>query len=195
MTSPDTQQKETPSQTAGPYVHIGLAPAHAGLRPTLPDLGAVPSVVEGSPLIEVRGTVRDGAGARVNDVLIEVWQADAAGRYAEPAETRTGWARVIPDFETGIFSFRTVKPGAVQTPTGQRLAPHLCLWLVARGINIGLHTRMYFPEDAALHDADPALCCITDARRRETLIAQSTKDHYQFDIVLQGANETVFFDF
>jgi len=196
-------QEETPSQTAGPYVHIGLAPAAAGFAIFERELGRV-IAGPGSKgeRIRVEGRVLDGAGAPVTDVLIEVWQANAAGRYNHPEDTGelevepdfTGFGRVIPDFETGVFSFETVKPGT----TGQGQAPHLNLWLVARGINLGLNTRMYFGDEDTANAADPVLGRIERAARRQTLIAgrDNTGDMpvYRFDIHLQGASETVFFD-
>ena len=196
-------QEETPSQTAGPYVHIGLAPAAAGFAIFERELGRV-IAGPGSKgeRIRVEGRVLDGAGAPVTDVLIEVWQANAAGRYnhlEDPSELAmepdfTGFGRVIPDFETGVFSFETVKPGT----TGQGQAPHLNLWLVARGINLGLNTRMYFGDEDTANAADPVLGRIESAARRQTLIAgrDNTGDMpvYRFDIHLQGASETVFFD-
>ncbi|MDH3668531.1 MAG: protocatechuate 3,4-dioxygenase subunit alpha, partial [Paracoccaceae bacterium] len=121
---------ETPSQTAGPYLQIGLAPAAAGIAGAA-DLGTaiVPPNAPGER-IRIEGRVLDGDGAPVTDVLIEVWQADAEGQYAPGF----GWGRVMPDPETGIFSFETVKPGAVPGPGNAPQAPHLNLWLVARGI-------------------------------------------------------------
>ncbi|TJZ90934.1 protocatechuate 3,4-dioxygenase subunit alpha [Paracoccus gahaiensis] len=188
--------KETPSQTAGPYVHLGLAPAAAGVARPGRDLGfgGVPGGVPG-PRIRVTGRVFDGMGAPVTDVLIEVWQADAGGFYpGQPgaAPGFAGWARVVPDFDTGLFALDTILPGAVPGPGGRLLAPHLSLWLVARGINTGLQTRMYFPDrDNA---ADPVLSLIEPPRRRRTLIATGADGAYRFDIHLQGDRETVFLD-
>lgn len=188
--------KETTSQTAGPYVHIGLAPGAAGFKTFDQELGEViaPAGVAGQR-IRVEGIVTDGLGMPVKDVLIEVWQADANGIYPQSLREDgfRGWGRVIPDFETGLWQFDTIKPGAVSGRGGQVQAPHLNLWLVARGINIGLNTRMYFPEDA--HETDPILNAIDGVARRKTLIAtQVSAGHYRFDIRLQGDDETVFID-
>ncbi|MEE4189285.1 MAG: protocatechuate 3,4-dioxygenase subunit alpha [Roseobacter sp.] len=189
--------KELPSQTAGPYVHIGLAPSTAGLKTGPADLGtkiAGPQM-HGSR-IAVRGRVFDGAGAVVTDFMMEVWQADAKGHHHtkdHPAAGGLGWGRVVPDFETGDFSFETVKPGAVLCASRQPQAPHLNLWLVARGINLGLNTRMYFSDSADQNAQDPVLNSIALPERRATLIAQQKADHYRFDIHLQGPQETVFF--
>lgn len=187
--------RETPSQTAGPYVHIGLAPGAAGFQMYDRELGqviAAPDVP--GQRVRIQGQVIDGLGAAVKDVLIEVWQADSHGIYAQDprdvAPGFRGWGRVIPDFDSGLFAFDTIKPGA---NGGQ--APHINLWLVARGINIGLNTRMYFPDDGDSHAADPVLNSIEHPARRQTLIAvQIAPDHYRFDIRLQGAGETVFMD-
>jgi protocatechuate 3,4-dioxygenase, alpha subunit len=190
--------KESASQTAGPYVHIGLAPAAAGFDIYKTELGhdiAGPNA-DGTH-ITVTGTVYDGTGAPVKDELIEVWQANANGIYPGRGEVEDGfcgWGRVIPDFETGVFSFHTVKPGVVTGRGGRPMAPHLNLWLVARGINIGLNTRMYFGDEATANATDPVLGLIEQTARRNTLIARAEGTTYHFDICLQGDDETVFFD-
>jgi protocatechuate 3,4-dioxygenase alpha subunit len=194
--------KETASQTAGPYVHIGLAPGAAGFKTFEQELGQViagPDVA--GERIRVEGLVLDGTGAPVRDVLLEVWQADAAGIYPHPEDPRhaqvakgfRGWGRVITDFDNGLWSFDTIKPGATPGRAGRIQAPHISFWLVARGINIGLNTRMYFPEDD--HSADPVLTSVEHLARRQTLIATKTGPGlYRFDIRLQGDGETVFLD-
>ncbi len=196
--------RETTSQTAGPYVHIGLAPGAAGFKTFERELGQV-IAPEGTPgeRIRIEGHVIDGTGAPVKDVLIEVWQADAAGIYPHPEDPRAGqaapgfrgWGRVIPDFDTGLWVIDTIKPGPVPGRAGRVQAPHLNLWLVARGINIGLNTRMYFPEDEGALAADPVLNSVEVPARRQTLIAtRSAPGSYRFDIRLQGEGETVFID-
>lgn len=202
MVQPLNYLRETASQTAGPYVHIGLAPGAAGLSIFRNELGqaiAAPDVP--GHRIRVTGTVTDGAGAPVRDVLLEVWQADAAGNHPHPDDPRhaqaapgfRGWGRIIPDFDTGEWGFDTIKPGPVMGRNARRMAPHLSFWLVARGINIGLNTRMYFDDED--NSADPVLNLIEQANRRATLIAQKTAPgHYRFDIRLQGEGETVFLD-
>ena len=199
--------KETPSQTAGPYVHLGLAPSAAGFDIFERELGgdiAGPGVA--GERVRVEGIVHDGTGAPVRDVLIEVWQANAAGIYRHEADPRAeevedgfrGWGRVISEFETWLWSFETVKPGPVPGREGRTMAPHLNLWIVARGINIGLNTRMYFGDEEAANRADPVLSLIEQERRRSTLIAPREDRGgvavYRFDIRLQGEDETVFFD-
>ena len=181
--------RETPSQTAGPYVHIGTMPAFAGLairqNETL-------NVIEGpGDKIVIEGTVFDGSGTAVRDALLELWQADSQGRVGANGL----WGRAAADGTTGLYSFHTVRPGALEWRNGKMQAPHLSLLIFARGINIHLHTRMYFPENDAAHAMDPALSRIEHAVRRKTLIATRVRDgHYRFDIRLQGEDETVFFD-
>ncbi|MCS3743153.1 protocatechuate 3,4-dioxygenase subunit alpha [Rhizobium sp. BK661] len=195
--------KETPSQTAGPYVHIGLTPnfcAIEGVYDT--DLGTV--MVNDKTLgerITVTGRVFDGAGALVRDAVIEIWQADSAGLYNSPSEMRgtadpnfTGWGRCATRAEDGVFTFETVKPGVVPFRDGRKMAPHLTVWIVARGINIGLHTRMYFPEEVEANQADPLLLRIEHRDRVDTLIATREGSTLTFDIRLQGERETVFLD-
>lgn len=191
---------ETPSQTAGPYVHIGLAPGAAGFDIYARELGwdiAGPDAP--GERIRIEGLVIDGTGAPVKDVMLEAWQADAAGIYPHPEDPRhadcapgfRGWGRVITDFETGLWAFDTVKPGKIAGARAQ--APHINLWIVARGINLGLNTRLYFDDED--NSADPVLGLIEQTHRRATLIARKTAPgRYRFDIRLQGENETVFLD-
>ncbi|MGR3520644.1 MAG: protocatechuate 3,4-dioxygenase subunit alpha [Roseovarius sp.] len=190
--------KESASQTAGPYVHIGLAPGDAGFDIYAQELGRdITGPNAQGARITVTGTVTDGTGAPVKDVLIEVWQANAAGIYPGAGEVEDGfrgWGRVIPDFDSGVFDIETVKPGAIMGRDGRLMAPHLNLWLVARGINTGLNTRMYFGDEEAANAADPVLGLIEQAHRRQTLIARADGLRYHFGIRLQGDNETVFFD-
>ncbi|MEO1537482.1 MAG: protocatechuate 3,4-dioxygenase subunit alpha [Pseudomonadota bacterium] len=197
--------KETASQTAGPYVHIGLAPGSAGFDIYKQELGhdIVGPKAKGQR-IRVEGCVFDGMGSPVRDVLIEVWQANAAGNYAHPEgggqveEGFRGWGRVISDFQTGEWGFDTVKPGATRGRNAGTQAPHLNLWIVARGINIGLNTRIYFDDEAEANAADPVLNLVEWEHRRATLIAVHMERQgtpvYRFDIRLQGESETVFFD-
>ena len=182
--------KETASQTAGPYVHIGLAPGAAGFKIYARELGN-DMIAADTPgeRIRIEGMVFDGTGAPVKDALIEAWQADGDGvhphledpRQAEAAPGFRGWARILTDFHTGLFAFDTIK-----------------LWIVARGINIGLQTRLYFEDEAEANKADPILNLIEQEQRRATLMARrEARDGqtvYRFDIRLQGEGETVFFD-
>lgn len=194
--------RESPSQTAGPFVHIGLAPRFAGVE-GVADLGSGPLYREGvrGERITIAGRVIDGTGAEVRDALVEAWQADAAGLYPSPSEARgradsafIGWGR-SPIGADGCFRFETVRPGPVPDRHGRVQAPHVTLWVVARGINLGLHTRLYFPEDEAAHASDPLLGRIDPPARRQTLIAQrEASGAYRFDVRLQGEGETVFLD-
>ncbi|MEM9231638.1 MAG: protocatechuate 3,4-dioxygenase subunit alpha [Pseudomonadota bacterium] len=197
--------RESASQTAGPYVHIGLAPGAAGFDIYKQELGhdiAGPNAK--GERIRVEGLVIDGTGSPVKDVLLEVWQANADGNYAHPEgggdveNGFRGWGRVITDFETGEWSFDTVKPGPTRGRNVGTQAPHISLWLVARGINIGLNTRMYFSDEEAANSKDPVFKMIEWQARRPTLVATRSEQDgvavYRFDIRLQGEDETVFFD-
>lgn len=197
--------RETASQTAGPYVHIGLAPGAAGFDIYDHELGHdICGPNAGGARVRVEGVVTDGMGAPIKDVLLEVWQANAAGVYAHPEGGGAvepgfrGWGRVITDFDTGAWGFDTIKPGPVPGREGRVQAPHLNIWIVARGINLGLNTRMYFDDEAEANAQDPVLRLVEWAHRRSTLIAtRSERDGmpvYRFDIRLQGDDETVFFD-
>ena len=198
MTHRVEHHRETASQTGGPYVHIGLAPKQAGFDIFENNFGnrLVQQGTEGER-ITIEGRVFDGLGLPMKDVLIEIWQADSQGHYAHPADPKPssfrGWGRTGADFDTGIYTFETIKPGAVG---GQ--APHISFWIVARGINLGLHTRLYFADEAAANARDAVLNGIEWLPRRETLMAQRTlrdgKPVYTFDIRVQGEGETVFFD-
>ena len=211
LTTPLTRYPETPSQTGGPYVHIGLAPQQAGFEIFDNNFGNV--MVQPATLgerIRVEGRVFDGSGTLMRDVLIEVWQANAAGKYAHPADRQDkpldpafrGWGRTGADFDTGVFSFETIKPGQVLGANGQLQAPHICLILFARGINTGLHTRLYFGDEDLANATDPILNGIEWEVRRKTLLAtreqRAGEVVYRFDIRIQdtpdGGQETVFFD-
>jgi protocatechuate 3,4-dioxygenase, alpha subunit len=195
--------KESPSQTAGPYVHIGCVPTFAGLGGVYPeDLGQtmLTSDTEGER-IAIEGRVHDGIGTPIRDAVIEIWQADARGYFNSPAETRgaadasfTGWGRQPTDADSGLYRFETIKPGRLPWPDGRMQAPHILVWVVARGINLGLHTRIYFGDEAAANAEDPLLARIEQTQRVETLIAARAGDTYTFNIHLQGDHETVFFD-
>ncbi|RWC57120.1 protocatechuate 3,4-dioxygenase subunit alpha [Mesorhizobium sp.] len=195
--------RESPSQTAGPYVHIGLTPNFCGIVGVYPnDLGAtmVNDETKGER-IGLRIRVLDGTGTPLKDALIEIWQADADGLYNSPAELRGaadpnffGWGRCPTDMETGLCTFETIKPGRVPFTDGRLMAPHITLWIVARGINLGLHTRLYFSDEEKANAQDPILARIEQRIRVPTLIAERQGDTYIFDVHLQGEKETVFFD-
>lgn len=184
--------KETPSQTAGPYVHIGTLPNVAGLDVPRHGISNRTGFECGTPVI-IRGVIRDGGGDLVKDAMLEIWQAGPDGRYGPG---RTGWARSHTDFETGEFRFETVKPGPVPPAGGiAQHAPHMTLMVFARGINLHLHTRIYFSDEDAANAADPLLAAIADGDRRNTLLARPDPEGnntWRFDVQLQGNAETVF---
>ena len=195
--------KETPSQTAGPYVHIGLMPNFVGIHvPHAEDLGG--RMINDRTLgerIDIEGHVFDGAGEPLRDCVVEIWQADTNGLYPSPSETRgpadpnfTGWGRSAADPQTGLFRFQTIRPGRVPFPDGRLQAPHVSLWIVARGINLGLNTRMYFSDEDKANAEDPILARVEHRSRVATLIGRREGNLFSFDVHLQGADETVFFD-
>ena len=195
--------KETPSQTAGPYVHIGLMPNFVGIHGAhAEDLGGrmINERTKGA-LITIEGRVIDGGGEPLRDCVVELWQADAAGLYPRPSETRgaadpyfAGWGRAAADPQSGVCRFETIKPGRVPFPDGRMQAPYVSLWIIARGINVGLITRVYFADEAEANAADPILGRIEPAARVRTLVAERRGDTFSLDIHLQGPYETVFFD-
>lgn len=185
----------TPSQTVGPYFAYGLTARQYGYDfDQLADHRIAREDTPGTR-IRVGGQVFDGAGAVVDDAMIEIWQADAAGRHAGPAEFADptafhGFGRCGTGSDPSqSFRFETVKPGRHD---GQ--APHLDVIVFSRGLLLHLYTRIYFPDEEEANAADPVLALVP-AERRGTLIAHLAADgHYRFDIVLQGDDETVFFE-
>ena len=184
----------TASQTVGPYFRIGLS-----------YLDSIALCTEETPgkHITVSGQIFDANGAPVPDAQVELWQADDQGRFAgyDPAESGsvsegfTGFARVAVN-ERGAFKFHTVYPGSVATLDGETQAPHIVLMLSMRGILKQLYTRIYFAEDPRNTD-DPVLSAVP-AERRKTLIAElipAISNEYLWNIRLQGADETVFFQY
>ncbi|RZG67629.1 MULTISPECIES: protocatechuate 3,4-dioxygenase subunit alpha [Acinetobacter] len=198
---------ETPSQTGGPYVHIGLLPQQANIEVFENNFNN--QLVKENTLgerIRLEGQVFDGLGLPLRDVLVEIWQADANGVYPSAADIQGkavapnffGWGRTGADFDTGFWSFNTIKPGAVPGRKGTTQAPHIALIIFARGINIGLNTRVYFEDEAEANAQDPVLKGIEWSPRRQTLIAKREERDgevvYRFDIRIQGEDETVFLD-
>jgi protocatechuate 3,4-dioxygenase alpha subunit len=179
------------SQTVGPYLHIGLNWL------TTRDIAG--RGVKGERVI-VAGRLLDGDGTGVSDGLIEIWQANAEGKYAHPEDTQRkslekGWRGFgrIPTDARGAFRFSTIKPGRVPGPGGSLQAPHLVVSVFMRGLLKQLATRIYFPDDPA-NIADPILKLVPPARR-STLIPKNKGKTLEWNIVLQGKNETVFFDY
>ena len=183
----------TPSQTVGPFLHIGLAWL------TTTDLATDASAGE---RIVVAGSVLDGDGKPIPDALLELWQANTHGKYDHPEDTQdkpmdpgfTGFGR-IPTDKDGHFRFVTIRPGATPGPGGTRQAPHIVVAVFMRGMLRHLYTRIYFSDEAA-NAVDPILGRIREPARRDTLIAKRAADaaEYRWDIIMQGENETVFFD-
>ena len=183
----------TPSQTVGPYLRIGFT--------ALAVDAIAPSGAAGEHLA-IEGRATDGDSKPVSDAVLEVWQADAGGKYvrAEDASRLTagkfrGFGRILTDAH-GAFRFTTVKPGPVPGPKGAMQAPHLVVTVFMRGLLKQLLTRIYFPDDPG-NAADPILLLVP-AERRATLVAKRSpqaKATLQWNLVVQGENETVFFDF
>jgi protocatechuate 3,4-dioxygenase alpha subunit len=182
----------TPPQTVGPFFHGSLL---AQPRTTI-----APTDASGER-IRIEGRVLDGEGAPVTDAIVEVWQADAEGRYRHPADDRrdglsegfVGFGRSGTDGE-GRYVFETVRPGRVPGPDGAWQAPHLDVLVFARGLLDRLATRLYFEGDDVA--SDPFLRTVP-GERRATLIATlqgGDGRRYRHDLVLQGDSETVFFD-
>ncbi|MGC2414738.1 MAG: protocatechuate 3,4-dioxygenase subunit alpha [Stellaceae bacterium] len=186
----------TPSQTVGPFFHLGMA------RPEWSDLTADHPVGE---LIVIEGRIIDGDGAAVPDAVIELWQANAAGRYNHPEDQQTdkpldphfrGFGRVATD-AVGHFRVVTVKPGPVPGRGNALQAPHINIVLFARGLLTHLFTRIYFADEPA-NATDPLLTSIENEAARRSLLARRAPGEspplYRFDIVLQGEGETAFLD-
>jgi protocatechuate 3,4-dioxygenase alpha subunit len=167
----------TPSQTVGPFFEFGL-------RTKTELVGA-----DTDGAITIEGRVLDGAGEPVPDGLVEIWHADAGGRYAGNA----GWGRCQTASDGG-YGFTTLKPGAVHEPDGTVQAPHVTVLCFARGLLKPVLTRLYFPDEGESNAADPLLAALADEAERATLVATAKgPGSYGFDIRLQGDGQTVFF--
>ena len=194
-----TRLRQTPSQTVGPYFAYGLAPDQYGYQHGLTSIAghdmAPPDVVGNR--IRVEGRVFDGAGNPIADALIEIWQADAMGRYAHPSDPRgsnsnfNGFGRCGTGTDPASrFWFDTIKPGA----PGPGQAPHLNVIVTMRGMLLHAFTRIYFSDEAAANAADPVLDAVPGDRRATLIAKQQNGNVYRFDIHMQGERETVFFD-
>lgn len=207
---------QTPSQTVGPFFHYGLpwkggadlvGKSDMGARPDLfaedhwvLNLSSPTGTPEGEA-IEITGRVLDAEGTPIPDAMVEIWQANAAGRYHATDDARDdvpldahfiGFGRAATDAE-GVYRFRTIMPGRVPGPDQSMQAPHIAMSVFGRGIIKRLATRLYF-ADAVGHDEDAILACVPE-ERRHTLIATRQDDGvWWLDIRLGGADETVFFD-
>jgi protocatechuate 3,4-dioxygenase alpha subunit len=191
--TPEPGPQPTPSQTIGPFFHDALLDEDRSelVSPDHPEA------------IRIEGTVYDGEGEPVSDAMVEIWQANGAGRYDDPAddredspldpETFSGFGRSGTD-AGGRFSFVTVKPGLVPGPGGGMQAPHIMVSVFARGLLKRVVTRIYFPDEEEANANDPILSSIEDPELRKTLVAHDEGDALRFDVHLQGENQTAFFE-
>jgi protocatechuate 3,4-dioxygenase alpha subunit len=182
----------TPSQTTGPFVAISFEGTQVE--------NVAPADVSGERWV-IQGRVLDGDGKPVEDAVVETWQANSHGKYAHPEDTREklletsfkGFGRVLTNGQ-GVFRLSTIKPGRVAGPNGTLQAPHLVVVIFMRGLLKQLVTRIYFPDDAA--NAEDSILKLVPAERRSSLIARKVGDALlEWNVVLQGAKETVFFDY
>ena len=183
----------TPSQTIGPFFHDAMFDEDRSelVPPDHPQA------------IKIEGTIYDGAGDPVPDAMVEIWQANPAGRYDDPADDRedvpfdaafSGFGRAHT-VNGGRFSFTTVKPGPVPGPDSTMQAPHVMLSVFARGLLKRVVTRIYFPDEGEANAADPILRSIEDPGLRDTLVARDRGGSLRFDVRLQGKDQTAFFGF
>ena len=191
--------KQTPSQTVGPYFAYGLTPGQYNYRLAEIASGSMADDKVAGEHIRIIGQVLDGEGVPINDAMIELWQADATGRYAGDSDVRanTGFSG-FGRFGTGTdeenrFIFDTVKPGSVENGA----APHVSIIVFMRGMLTHAYTRAYFSDEVDANANDPVLSSVPEGRR-ETLVAMRNEEDgnvtYRFDIHMQGDAETVFFD-
>jgi protocatechuate 3,4-dioxygenase, alpha subunit len=189
----------TPSQTVGPYFKYGLTPnGEYAWNDAFTSNLLTPDV--SGERIRVEGKVYDGDGAVIPDCMLEIWRADAQGRFSDPQDSRAlpnssfkGFGRCGTD-TSGGYAFDTIKPGVLPDPDGKKQAPHILLAVYARGMLLHLYTRIYFDDEAG-NAGDPVLALVP-ADRRATLIARHKAGVgvYTFDVHLQGDSETVFFE-
>jgi protocatechuate 3,4-dioxygenase alpha subunit len=191
--TPEPGPQPTPSQTVGPFFHDALLDEDRSelVPPDHPEA------------IRIEGTVYDGAGEPVSDAMVEIWQANQAGRYNDLYDNRqdlpldpeafSGFGRSGTD-TGGMFSFVTVKPGPVPGPDGGMQAPHIMVSVFARGLLKRVVTRIYFPDEEEANASDPVLSSIEDPELRKTLVAHHEGDALRLDFYLQGENQTAFFE-
>lgn len=183
----------TASQTVGPFFAFGLT------RPEWSDLTAGGKAA--GEVIRIEGRVTDGDGAPIPDALLEIWQANAAGKYDHPEDKQEkprdphfrGFGRCAVD-DDGRYAFTTIRPGQVPGRGNTLQAPHINVTIFARGLLKQLWTRIYFADQEAANRIDPVLASIEDPKARQTLVAPRTGSTYRFDIVLQGDGETAFLE-
>lgn len=192
--------KQTPSQTVGPFYKIGLYSDHGSFARIFDNDLTTPGVA--GQRIRIEGTIHDGAGEPIPDALLEIWQADSEGRHRSGERTLndgfTGFGRASTE-AGGRFSLTTILPGKVPGPDGSVQAPHLLVIIYMRGLLVHAFTRIYFDDQSEANAKDPILALVPEDRR-PTLIARRRHGHggpvpvYDFDIKMQGDDETVFFD-
>ena len=190
--TPQPGPGHTPSQTVGPFFHDALLDEDRSelISPDHPEA------------IRIEGTVYDGEGEPVSDALVEIWQANQAGRYNDPNDDRedlpldegfSGFGRSGTD-AGGRFSFVTIKPGPVPGPDAGMQAPHIMVSIFARGLLKRVVSRIYFPDEEEANANDPVLSSIEDPELRKTLVAHDGRGALRFDIHLQGENQIAFFE-
>ena len=192
--------EQTPSQTVGPFFAYGLTPEQYGYPFRSLAGSALADDATPGERIRIAGRVLDGDGVPVPDALIEIWQADALGRYAHPADRRGSNLRFVGFGRCGTgtdpenrFIFDTIKPGAI----GDGQAPHINVVVFMRGLLSHVHTRIYFADEAEANARDPVLASIEEARRRTLIAVRESAPAgtiYRLDLHMQGPDETVFFD-
>jgi len=192
--------EQTPSQTVGPFFAYALTPEQYGYPFRSLAGGKLADDDTPGERIRITGRVLDGDGAPVPDAMIEIWQADAEGRYAHPADPRgsnlrfTGFGRCGTGTDPeNRFVFDTIKPG----PIGDGQAPHVNVIVFMRGMLTHVFTRIYFADEAEANAKDPVLASVDDARRHTLIAARATMPAgtvYRLDLHMQGPDETVFFD-
>ncbi|WP_443946292.1 protocatechuate 3,4-dioxygenase subunit alpha [Pedobacter sp. AW1-32] len=181
----ETKQKNfllTPQQTVGPYYSIGLAPLYKD---------QLFSEAKETKHIRISGKILDGKSSPIPDAVIEIWQADEAGNYLNTDE---GFARISVN-QNGQFSFTTIKPGAERNADSSKQAPHLNVTIFMRGALKSLKTRIYFEDEMELNQADRVLKEVSEQRKHTLIASLQSAKNYQINLVIQGENETVFFEY
>ena len=182
---------DTPSQTAGPFLHIGCTPSITGINIFKDELGSTPfKNISLNEEINIKGKIYDGNNDPIIDAMIETWQCDENGKYFN----YQGFSRRVTDFKTGEYQLKTIRPGNQINEDGTISPSYILFWIVARGMNRPLITRMYFDENELKSDVMLNTLNIQD--RLKTLIPfTEDKKNFVFDIHLQGKKETIFFEF
>ena len=182
---------ETPSQTAGPFLHIGCTPSITGINIFKDELGLIPfKNIASNEEINIKGKIYDGNNDPIIDAMIETWQCDSDGKYLN----NQGFARRVTDFKTGEYQLKTIRPGNKTNKDGSISPSYITFWIVARGMNRPLITRMYFDKNDLKNDL--MLKSLKIEKRFNTLLPYTEdKTNFIFNIYLQGKKETIFFEF